>query len=1360
MAKQSPGEFLVDGIGPLDGGVNNGLAPQLLPSNQVSMSTNMTFRGGYGTHRPSIREIALDFNGDAILQALCTQRAFQGACFYQPDTGAQSLVALIGGLLFQFFPNGTTCPVLNISIPNDPNPPYPQQAWLWQSERFVIVNDGVSLPIFFDGATSRRSNGSNKVLAVISGSFTAPAVGGTVLVNVVGNYTGPTNIPVYVNGAQYVLLSVQSTTPSATCALYFDPQGAHTVGEKIISYPNRIGYLLQDIQRLNVPQTVKTSFLVDANGNPIPEGTIVSIDGATFTLGPSSVQFPSVPLGWHSTTLTPTSPPLFSPQGFPLARNGSVITIITPSPTVTVGTLGTAFTILAESSNIEVGNINIDIIITPTYTGPPQIVWINDRSIYLISQKASPPSSQVILQNVSDTPGTVQTGNIVAIPELPAGRMGAYGMGRNWMALTDGFSFIASDIDGGISGTQIYNFRDAPLRVTENTYLAGGGAFRVPGALGDIRAMRFSATLDASLGQGPLQVFTTMAAFSCAAPVDRFTWGAITNPILTQALIGAGALSQNGTQLSNGDIIFRAIDGIRSLILARREFDTWGNVPQSREVEPILKQDDPTLVQFESEVTFDNRNLLAILPTNGPLGVFCQGIIALNFDPISNLRGKSPSIYDGLWTGMNVLQLVQGVFNGVERCYVFCFDSLTSRIRLFEIQKTDDAAFDNSNIPVTYSFESAALFTNEKIKGQFDLVELLDGEMYLSDIRGVVNVEVWYRPNYSDCWTKWTEFGICGNNTNPNTPFQYRTPVGLGSPSVLDCDPNTKRPTRIGLTFQVRFQFTGSCKFRGAKFRASRVPETKYSVAQCKPLCVVMENTNGCEPCVDITECLRFPLVLYNLNANKQYSNDITSVQVTCPDGTIQTVVVPAGTINYTLPFSPGFTGDYPPLVMNCLSGGVIVKTIPSGATQSEIDVIVIEMINECVQAYAQSIAPCGSNGVKVFYNTAVTTTHTCDVGTLTFDGTQPSWISIDLDTGIITGNAGAITSATSVADATASAQSQLEAWVQSVVDSGELHCVTGPSCIVDTGNSINTVAGTPDGPFDQTYDATTQIMVLVSADQSKVVFINTATNAVINTINLASTAIDGAKYKHGCFATSNKRWFFQTNAATVTVTDSVGNIVGTIPVPGDGSNWAANPMWVYSPEADKCYTLLNNGGTQNIYEYDPHTLALTRISPTGRVFSQIGYYPNNVFGVSGGGMTLVNYPISTLVANKNSPDSKFIRGDVCYDPVTNQIFFGENFSNTVVAYDATTFTLNATITAVVGAGPYQFVKYNPLTKTVIAQDLFGELMIIDPATNTIICETVMGGSNDGAGIGIDYVTGDVYFFDEDWVNNPLRIFH
>ena len=343
--------------------------------------------------------------------------------------------------------------------------------------------------------------------------------------------------------------------------------------------------------------------------------------------------------------------------------------------------------------------------------------------------------------NITDVQGDIVPAgtNILTIPELPVCKMGAYGLGRNWVCLADGRSFIASDIVGGSSGSPAVNYRDAVLRVTENLYLAGGGTFVIPGQIGDITAMIFTANLDQSLGQGPLQIGTPNTIFSCQAPVDRTTWQDLTNPILTESLKGKGPLGQYGTLLVNSDTLFRATDGLASLILARRDFSTWGNVPISREMQVVISQDDETLLHNATATQASNRLLVGCFPVSGSLGIYHQGVIAMNFDPISNLRGKEPSIYDGLWTGLNIFQFVTGLFGTKVRTFAFCYNASDNKVELFEVTSDEDSEnLDNGVQPITWSFESAALFNNIKGKGPFEFCELQDGEIQLSDIKGSV----------------------------------------------------------------------------------------------------------------------------------------------------------------------------------------------------------------------------------------------------------------------------------------------------------------------------------------------------------------------------------------------------------------------------------------------------------------------------------------------------------------------------------------------------------------------------------------------------------------------------------------------
>ena len=414
-------------------------------------------------------------------------------------------------------------------------------------------------------------------------------------------------------------------------------------------------------------------------------------------------------------------------------------------------------------------------------------------------------------------------------PQFGAGRMGAYGMGRNWVVMGDGLSFVAGDMVGGSSGDPDNNGRDAVLNISENTYLNGGGSFRVPAAGSNINAMVFAATLDASLGQGPLQVLTGDTIFSCNAPADRTTWQNTTNPIVTQSLIGGGGLSQDSTVVVNGDIFFRDDIGVRSLILARRDFTTWGNVPISREVQPVLDADDQSLLGFCRAVNFDNRFLLSSHPVSGngslsPGNVYHDTLVAINFDPTSSMGNKSPSIWDGVWDAPNILKFVSGKFASVRRCFAFCLNN--GVIELYELLPgSSPINKDNGTNRIQWSFETPVLFRNVQGKGQFECCRLIDGELYADLFDGPVDFKVQFRPDYDSNWHDWYSWTVPAPDANNPT---YQTRMGLGEPPT-DSDQATGQPYRDGQSFQLKITVTGYCRIMGAKFAANRIPQPKFA---------------------------------------------------------------------------------------------------------------------------------------------------------------------------------------------------------------------------------------------------------------------------------------------------------------------------------------------------------------------------------------------------------------------------------------------------------------------------------------------------------------------------------------------------
>jgi hypothetical protein len=446
-----------------------------------------------------------------------------------------------------------------------------------------------------------------------------------------------------------------------------------------------------------------------------------------------------------------------------------------------------------------------------------------------VSGASSGSATTVTLKNINDTAGNVVAAGeeIYSLPQLPVGKMGCYGMGRNWVSLPDGVSYVASDMVGSSTGSAEYNYTDAVLMVSQNYFLAGGGTFKISGSGEVITAMQFVAQLDASLGQGPLQIFTDDTVFSNFAPADMTTWSQLTSPIQVEGLIGSGAVSQDAVVQQNNDLIFRLSDGgVQSMLMASQNFNQWGNTPISNEVVRAISGDDPALVPFTSMTVFNNRMLMTCQPTQGARGVYFGALAALNFDPISSLSGKAPSVWDGQWNAPNCLKLITGVFNGVKQCFMLCLSQDLTQIQLVRIRLDNEGTLDNDAQPVAWNCESPMLFKEPENASQPRLYKrLVNGEFSVKGITGDVTYAVSYRSDQNPNWTPWYSSKIVyGGASDPG----YRRRIPIGSPSPKVFDPTNNQPMREGYNFQVKFEFTGSCVLTNARFAADEIPEPEF----------------------------------------------------------------------------------------------------------------------------------------------------------------------------------------------------------------------------------------------------------------------------------------------------------------------------------------------------------------------------------------------------------------------------------------------------------------------------------------------------------------------------------------------------
>lgn len=455
--------------------------------------------------------------------------------------------------------------------------------------------------------------------------------------------------------------------------------------------------------------------------------------------------------------------------------------------------------------------------------------------------------------------------------QVPTGTAMVYSQGRLIVSLLDNRQFVVGDIVNGESGTATYAYRDAVLYFTENDIINGGGAFSVPISAGALTAFRPIAQVDTSTGQGPTQVFTTGGIFSLNTPNDRTQWANTNFPIGTVSMVSAGALSDRATINVNGDIWMRSLDGVRSFIVARRDFTSWVNAPMSREVERALDRDDKALLSFASSALFDNRLLTTCNPYRvWNSGVAHRGLAVIDFAPLAYLSTRTAPVWEGIWTGLRVLQILSGTFNGVERCFVFAL-STANTIELWEL--TRDRADDYNgvlNVPITWSMESGALTfprsINQNPSSPSQLLSSLDaGRLYTDELTGNLTFTTDYRPDQDQCWHHWHSWTACATTslctalsdtacvTPGNYQQQYRTPFFLPTPPVA-CDESVNKPTNKGREFQVRLTVTGHARIK--RFEAIAHEQQEAINGLCA----------GSESCKSVTCCSDNDFTLYQLS--------------------------------------------------------------------------------------------------------------------------------------------------------------------------------------------------------------------------------------------------------------------------------------------------------------------------------------------------------------------------------------------------------------------------------------------------------------------------------------------------------------
>lgn len=443
--------------------------------------------------------------------------------------------------------------------------------------------------------------------------------------------------------------------------------------------------------------------------------------------------------------------------------------------------------------------------------------------------------------------------------EVPVGGPMAYGKGRLWVARQN--LYFGGDVLGGDPS---YG-RDNVIRFTENDYLAEGGAFGAPD--GPINGLAFAKNLDTSLGDGDLLVATLGNVYAFAAPIDRTVWKNMTQPLQRYAAMSFGAMSHESMVVVNGDLFYRSPDGIRTLAYSRRDFQSWGDSPISRSVTRALANDTTFRLVAGSAVNFDNRALFTTQPQEDPEhGIWHRGLVVLDFHRASGMDRKLPPAWEGVWTGLRILRILTITVDHSPRCFILALSN-NRRLQLWELTKSRPFDFNGDDVPIEWSFETRAMAFGHPEAPK----RLMGGGQWFDRILGEVSVRARYRQDAAECWHPWAVWSDCVkyrdcdpedcteypySRYQPIRSYRPQTRPFMGLPQPQDVpDGQTESLTRDGWEFQIRFEISGSLRFKRLLLMATLQDMPKFG--DLRNVTCESEVVGDCstETCPGVTCC-------------------------------------------------------------------------------------------------------------------------------------------------------------------------------------------------------------------------------------------------------------------------------------------------------------------------------------------------------------------------------------------------------------------------------------------------------------------------------------------------------------------------
>jgi hypothetical protein len=423
---------------------------------------------------------------------------------------------------------------------------------------------------------------------------------------------------------------------------------------------------------------------------------------------------------------------------------------------------------------------------------------------------------------------------------VPVGTIMHYAAGRLHVVPrtipTDGGDNAVSGKPYFVSGDIILpGFPEDVLRFSETMYLGTGGAHGIPIEMGFIYGFSTLRSAQTGTGVGDLYALGSNGVAAFAVSIARSQWA--TADIAQGLFVGSGTKSHRAVTSVNNNIMFRGIEGIRSIgytASAQWSAGTLSNDPMSTEVSEYMR--DPAYLDYISSTHFDNYYLMTC---SGIQDKYFQGIVAMDLSPAVRLgTPTAPVAYTGLWTGDTFGQVTTARALNKTLGFIFAEGPV-----LYFINDEDDFdTFEGETVDIesrlitkSFAFESFVL------RKKLQYVDL-----WISDVTRDTSITVYAKPTGYPYWMKLsTKTVMIGEGGSSQTRQALR--FNLDDDNNM-CDPISHRPLYSSHEFQFAIEWTGSMQLDRAVFIAERLGEEPLDVCpETESVVLIPGSTAGLE---------------------------------------------------------------------------------------------------------------------------------------------------------------------------------------------------------------------------------------------------------------------------------------------------------------------------------------------------------------------------------------------------------------------------------------------------------------------------------------------------------------------------------